>query len=495
MEKSLDKTNKKRRNHIDHLDHMIPFLFANGCARAWLTLLFTGTSNPFTITELAIDPHLVFDIIYAICGALIAFNARKIRLLQSKHWAKFLACAGMLLASICYITIPIIPEARTAISIITLLAAIAGGIGFTLKGLLFAEALAPLSLARIAFYAASARFIAVPITFLCTGLEGIRLNLILLALPVVSVACVVYAFNQLPAEDKIEPAVPKFSFPWKPLALYAIYEFVYGLRLATLPAGAGTHSTLSTALVMGAFAILVYFFSDRFSISALYRSPLVLMVCGFLFIPIEGLLGATISGYLISMSITLISLLVSLLFYDLSKRLGLAIIALAGYTRVVPLFSNLGSACASWIDSALADSAMQSTIISAMAVMLILVATLMLLSEKELASRWGIRIFESTNLVDTSAKAERLADRCNALSTQGRLSPREDEILRLLAQGKSNTTIEKELFIASGTLKAHIQHIYVKLGIHSRKELAALVSVGEGGEGSESDKDGENTEK
>lgn len=485
MENSRNKTHTQRAHRIDHLDRMIPYLFATGCARAWLTLLFAGASSPFAVIDLVIDPHLVFDIAYAACGALVAFNARKIRLLQSRHWAKHLAFFGMLLASLCYIIVPLMPQATFTLSALASLAAFSGGVGFGLMGLLFSEAIVPLSLARIALYVASARFIAVPITFICSGLEGTRLSFALLILPTISVACSIYAFNQLPAEDKIEPAVPKFSFPWKPLALYAIYEFVYGLRLATLPAGAGTHSTLSTALVMGAFAILVYFFSDRFSISALYRSPLVLMVCGFLFIPIEGLLGATISGYLISMSITLISLLVSLLFYDLSKRLGLAIIALAGYTRVVPLFSNLGSACASWIDGALADGAMQSTIISAMAVMLILVATLMLLSEKELASRWGIRIFESTNLVDTSAKAERLADRCNALSTQGRLSPREDEILCLLAQGKSNTTIEKELFIASGTLKAHIQHIYVKLGIHSRKELAALVSVGEGGENTE----------
>ena len=139
------------------------------------------------------------------------------------------------------------------------------------------------------------------------------------------------------------------------------------------------------------------------------------------------------------MSITLISLLVGLLFYDLSKRLGIAIIALLGYLRVVPLCSNLGTACASWIDNIFPDSTTHSMIISAVAVMLILIATLMLLSEKELASRWGIRIFEKGNLTDMSAKAERLADRCNALSAQGHLSPREDEILQLLAQGKSNT--------------------------------------------------------
>ncbi len=479
MGNSTENTSKRKQHRIDHLDRMIPYLFASGCSRAWLTLLFAGATSPFALIDVAIDPHLIFDIAYAACGALVAFNARKIRLLQSHSWAKFLAYFGMLFASVCYVFIRVTPQVSGALSVLAVCAAIAGGIGFTLKGLLLVEAFAPLSLARIALYIACGRFIAVPITFLCTGLEGVRLDIVLLILPIISVACAIYAFKQLPESEQVIPAVPQFSFPWKPLALYAIYEFVYGLRLATLPAGAGTHSTLSTALVMGAFALLVYFFSDRFSISALYRSPLVLMVCGFLFIPIEGLLGTTVSGYLISMSITLISLLVGLLFYDLSKRLGIAIIALMGYMRVVPLFSNLGSGCATLIDTIFPDSATHSLIISAVAVMLILVATLMLLSEKELASRWGIRIFERTNLADMSMEAERLADRCNALSTQAKLSPREDEIFRLLAQGKSNAAIEKELFIASGTLKAHIQHIYVKLGIHSRKELAALVAVGE----------------
>ena len=60
------------------------------------------------------------------------------------------------------------------------------------------------------------------------------------------------------------------------------------------------------------------------------------------------------------------------------------------------------------------------------------------------------------------------------VSASCHLSPREDEICRLIAGGKTNQQIERELFIASGTLKAHIQHIYVKCGVHSRKELIAL---------------------
>ena len=72
------------------------------------------------------------------------------------------------------------------------------------------------------------------------------------------------------------------------------------------------------------------------------------------------------------------------------------------------------------------------------------------------------------------ADAEAIAERCDAVSASCHLSPRDDEICRLIASGKTNQQIERELFIASGTLKAHIQHIYVKCDVHSRKELIAL---------------------
>lgn len=107
-------------------------------------------------------------------------------------------------------------------------------------------------------------------------------------------------------------------------------------------------------------------------------------------------------------------------------------------------------------------------------VMLVLASTLMLLSEKDLASRWGIRLLETDDLAEEGRRAEAIAERCDAVTARYRLSPREDEICRLIAQGQTNPQIERELLIAPGTLKAHIQHIYVKCGVHSRKELVEL---------------------
>ncbi len=53
------------------------------------------------------------------------------------------------------------------------------------------------------------------------------------------------------------------------------------------------------------------------------------------------------------------------------------------------------------------------------------------------------------------------------------LSPRELEVLRLMARGASNHAIAEELVITVGTVKSHINHILVKLDAHNRTEAVA----------------------
>lgn len=64
----------------------------------------------------------------------------------------------------------------------------------------------------------------------------------------------------------------------------------------------------------------------------------------------------------------------------------------------------------------------------------------------------------------------------NLIST---LTPRESEILELLAEGQSNKLIAKNLGISDGTVKLHVKSILRKLEIHSRVE-AAVIAVEHG---------------
>ena len=56
-----------------------------------------------------------------------------------------------------------------------------------------------------------------------------------------------------------------------------------------------------------------------------------------------------------------------------------------------------------------------------------------------------------------------------------RLSPREQEIVRLLAAGLRNDEIGERLGITLGTVKVHLHNVYGKLGLSDRTDLMQLI--------------------
>ena len=52
------------------------------------------------------------------------------------------------------------------------------------------------------------------------------------------------------------------------------------------------------------------------------------------------------------------------------------------------------------------------------------------------------------------------------------LTPREIEIVRMVAEGLRNKVIAERLYVSEGTIKVHLHHIYEKLKVNSRLQLA-----------------------
>ncbi|MDX1992681.1 MAG: response regulator transcription factor [bacterium] len=68
--------------------------------------------------------------------------------------------------------------------------------------------------------------------------------------------------------------------------------------------------------------------------------------------------------------------------------------------------------------------------------------------------------------------AARLMREVRAPESPETLTDRETEVLRLLAQGKSNKEIAAELVIGEKTVKTHVSNILSKLGVTSRTQAA-----------------------
>ena len=69
------------------------------------------------------------------------------------------------------------------------------------------------------------------------------------------------------------------------------------------------------------------------------------------------------------------------------------------------------------------------------------------------------------------AIASKLAGRSRV--TETRLSPREVEVLGLVAAGRPNRQIGQDLFLSEATVKSHLVHIFGKLGVSSRTSAVA----------------------
>lgn len=70
---------------------------------------------------------------------------------------------------------------------------------------------------------------------------------------------------------------------------------------------------------------------------------------------------------------------------------------------------------------------------------------------------------------------DNMAAAAKLIAAEEGLSPRETEVFMLLAYGHGQSYIQKQLYIAPGTVKTHVKHIYTKLNINSREELIEQV--------------------
>ncbi|MDO5043290.1 MAG: LuxR C-terminal-related transcriptional regulator [Slackia sp.] len=64
---------------------------------------------------------------------------------------------------------------------------------------------------------------------------------------------------------------------------------------------------------------------------------------------------------------------------------------------------------------------------------------------------------------------------CDVLVEEKALTPRESEIVRLLARGRNAPYIQEKLVLSRNTVKTHVANIYAKVGVHSQQDLIDMV--------------------
>lgn len=300
-----------------------------------------------------------------------------------------------------------------------------------------------------------------------------RTVILMIVLALLSGLCLIASYAKLPdktARDARKPC--KVVFPYKAAAFIAAYSFAYGLS-SSLAIG-DPQQPLLRAIPAMIIVLLAFANARKFSIKTLYNIAFPLMVCGLLLIALMPGLPAALPPAILEISYSTMGIMLILISCSISYSLG----ASASWIFCILVAIQLATrAAGAAVSNALASSAGNGAfdqVITIAAIVLIIVASIAMLSEKSIFSHWGAARVDAD---DPLALPEHVRLRVESLTAAGMLTQREREVLRLMALKRTTAQMAQEMFVAEGTVKAHVQHIYQKLDVHTRKELRALLGV------------------
>jgi DNA-binding CsgD family transcriptional regulator len=221
-----------------------------------------------------------------------------------------------------------------------------------------------------------------------------------------------------------------------------------------------------------AFAPLIMlvadFVSKRHDFGFSYRPMLVLMVFGVVMIPFS-VQNAQMAGWLVLIGYHCFDLLIWTLLADLSYRFHVSSILTFGLGRgILYLANGLGTVLGTFLRLRIGIEYDFVTLskVSIVITLFLVVTYSFIFTEKDLLSYKG---------VEKDGKPGSIMQACNLIAALYSLSPREEDVMRLMVKGRSITRIQDELYMSKGTVNTHLHHIYQKLGIHTKQELLDLV--------------------
>ena len=261
------------------------------------------------------------------------------------------------------------------------------------------------------------------------------------------------------------------SIPWKLIATIFFQGFSVGAVHRVLTHGAGNVLVMETAaLLSAAILVAVAVFAFRIDYGHL------LYMIGF---PLIALGQVAVVLFARNLEVVIV------------HEIGYRLVMIASWMLAAHIIRAHGIA-ASWVWSCImvgfvfgrltgfvleaagpalfaADS---QAVISVLSVFLVLFSALLLFDRTNTSDTWGMVKAVELESAHGASPAERA---CAAVAADFALSPREEEILVLLARGRSGDYIANHLTVSLETVRTHRRNIYRKLGVHSQQELMTFV--------------------
>jgi DNA-binding CsgD family transcriptional regulator len=261
---------------------------------------------------------------------------------------------------------------------------------------------------------------------------------------------------------------------WTFLALPVLVAFAFGSAHSAAPAGTGWLTGLEqfvpqiSGFIAGSLLIIVSLsFEDRLRPAQIYAWALVLVVLGFVLLSV-GLIAPAVGNIILLSGFLLFYLFMIVFWGSLAKRMGRSVVLayLVGYTafQAAQLAGNL----LSWL--LLAGLSLNGTITFALCVILLFFAAVLLVYGS-VSSPFRVWLMADS----VPENSDEISDACALISRRYHLTPREHEVLSMLARGRNASHIAQTHNISHETAKTHIKNIHRKLNLHTQAEIFTLL--------------------
>lgn len=358
-------------------------------------------------------------------------------------------------------------------------ASVATALGGAILFCLWAEVYSQMGSTQIVVYGAGSCLVAFALYVLVSTMMHPYAVLATALLPMGSFACVASSFILVPREAAKSKAA-RYAVPWKIVVIMTLAGLASGLAGSVLlnPDGQGAvHRIWATgvagAVILGLALLRPEKFDARFLAQACV--PLALAAC--VLMPAAWSNAGFAVSFLVKLAYVWFTIFALMLLANLAFRFGVPTLRMFAIARACSegaIF--LGVTMRGFLQSSGLSQDGTVLLISACAgVVAVCVCVLLWRSERAVNADWGAAGIEVASGERVMGPRERLIVRCEQLAQMHALTARETEVLTLIAQRKTRSEIEQELFLSQNTVKTHIRHIYAKLGIHSKSDVYELV--------------------
>ncbi len=211
----------------------------------------------------------------------------------------------------------------------------------------------------------------------------------------------------------------------------------------------------------------------------LFSLAVFFIMAGLLAVPLEPQLGAYAANSLLFVGSTCFEILLWLLIYGIGRRNPVTMVPVFG---AVKCLSELGFVTGGRLGRtvlAMADERPGGGLVVALGLALFFFSFVWF-AFKRFSFAEAIRGVEPLERLEVGDGAQEegtpsFAERLDGIARTAGLTPREAEVFGLLARGRNARYIMDVLGVTRNTAKAHIAHIYAKLGVHSHQELLSMV--------------------